>query len=44
MITTTPALFQALASIPVLAGTNLAAQTLIAAEGTVCDFADGGRH
>jgi CRP/FNR family cyclic AMP-dependent transcriptional regulator len=39
MITTTPALFQALASTPVLAGTDLAAQTLVAQEGTVRDFA-----
>jgi CRP/FNR family cyclic AMP-dependent transcriptional regulator len=39
MITSTPALFNALASIPVLAGTTLAAQTLLAEEGTVRDFA-----
>src|SRR5271155_4282526 len=41
MITTTPALFKALASVPVLAATNLAAQTLVAEEGTVRDFAAG---
>jgi CRP-like cAMP-binding protein len=41
MITSTPALFNALASIPVLAGTNLAAQTLLAQEGLVHDFAPG---
>ncbi len=41
MITTTPELFRALAKIPVLAGTNVAAQTLIAEEGTVRDFAAG---
>jgi len=38
MIASTPALFNALASIPVLAGTNLAAQTLLAQEGLVQDF------
>jgi CRP-like cAMP-binding protein len=41
MITTTPALFNALAAIPVLAGTTLAAQTLLAQEGLVHDFAPG---
>jgi CRP-like cAMP-binding protein len=41
MITSTPALFNALAAIPVLAGTNLAAQTLLAQEGFVSDFAPG---
>jgi CRP-like cAMP-binding protein len=41
MITSTPALFNALASIPVLAGTNLAAQTLLAREGLVHEFAPG---
>ncbi|MCE0522218.1 MAG: cyclic nucleotide-binding domain-containing protein [Methylacidiphilales bacterium] len=41
MITTTPALFNALAAIPVLAGTDLAAQTLLAQEGLVHDFAPG---
>jgi len=41
MIATTPELFLALASTPVLTGTNLAAQTLIAGEGTVRDFAAG---
>jgi CRP/FNR family cyclic AMP-dependent transcriptional regulator len=38
MIATTPALFQALASIHVVAGTNLAAQTLLAQEGIVHNF------
>ena len=41
MIISTPALFNALAAIPVLAGTNLAAQTLLAREGIVYDFAPG---
>jgi len=41
MIASTPALFQALASIPVLGGTTLAAQTLLANEGAVLDFAPG---
>jgi CRP-like cAMP-binding protein len=41
MITSTPALFNALASMPVLAGTNLPAQTLLAREGLVHDFAPG---
>jgi CRP/FNR family transcriptional regulator, cyclic AMP receptor protein len=38
MITSTPALFNALTAIPVLAGTSLAAQTLLAQEGIVHDF------
>jgi len=41
MITSIPELFNALASIHVLAGTNLAARTLLAKEGTVHDFASG---
>jgi CRP-like cAMP-binding protein len=41
MITSTPALFNALAAIPVLGGTSLAAQTLLAGEGKVRDFAPG---
>ena len=41
MITTTPALFKALSAIPVLAGTNLAALSLLAREGIVHDFAAG---
>jgi CRP/FNR family transcriptional regulator, cyclic AMP receptor protein len=41
MITTTPALFNALAAIPMLAGTSAAAQTLLAQEGKVHDFAAG---
>jgi CRP-like cAMP-binding protein len=41
MILSTPALFNALAAIPVLAGTNPAAQTLLAREGIVHDFAPG---
>ena len=41
MIMSTPALFHALASVPVLAGTNLAAQTLLAQEGLVRDFSPG---
>ena len=41
MITTTPALFDALANIPVLGGTSSAAQHLLACEGTVHDFAPG---
>jgi CRP-like cAMP-binding protein len=38
VITTTPALFDALASIPVLAGTTPEAQKLLAEEGVVHDF------
>lgn len=38
MIVTTPALFKALASIPVLAGTTIGAQTLIAEEGNVREY------
>ena len=41
MITSTPALFDALRSIPVLAGTDSAAQTLLAREGIVHDFEPG---
>ncbi len=41
MIASTPALFQALASIPVLAGTSHEAQTLIANEGIVRIFSAG---
>jgi len=41
MITSTPTLFDALASIPVLTGINPAAQTLLAEEGIVRDFAPG---
>jgi CRP-like cAMP-binding protein len=41
MITTTPELFNALASTHVLTGTDLAARTLIAEEGTAHDFAAG---
>jgi CRP-like cAMP-binding protein len=41
MITSTPELFQALATTPVLVGTDSDAQHLIAAEGTVRDFAAG---
>jgi CRP/FNR family cyclic AMP-dependent transcriptional regulator len=41
MITSTPALFEALAAIPVLAGTDSAAQMLLAREGIVHDFAPG---
>jgi CRP/FNR family cyclic AMP-dependent transcriptional regulator len=41
MIKSTPALFNALASIPVLAGIGLPAQTLLAQEGLVHDFAPG---
>ncbi|HEX4139764.1 MAG TPA: cyclic nucleotide-binding domain-containing protein [Candidatus Methylacidiphilales bacterium] len=41
MITTTPELFHALATTPVLTGTSLYAQNLIAEEGTVRDFAAG---
>jgi CRP/FNR family cyclic AMP-dependent transcriptional regulator len=41
MITTNPALFNALASIPVLTGINAAAQTLLAGEGGVHDFEPG---
>ena len=39
MITTTPELFHALATTPVLTGTNLQAQKLIAGEGRVREFA-----
>jgi len=38
MITSTPALLNALTAIPLLAGTSLAAQTLLAEEGVVRDF------
>ena len=38
MIITTPDLFHALATTPVLTGTNLRAQTMIAEEGKVRDF------
>jgi len=41
MITSTPALFNALASIPVLTGLNLSAQTLLAEEGIVRNFDPG---
>ena len=41
MISTTPELFHPLASTPVLTGTNLAAQMLIAEEGMVRDFSPG---
>ena len=41
MIASTPALFNALASIPLLGGTTLPAQTLLAHEGLVHDFAPG---
>jgi CRP/FNR family cyclic AMP-dependent transcriptional regulator len=41
MITSTPALFNALAAIPVLTGITPAAQTLLAEEGIVHDFAPG---
>lgn len=41
MITSTPALFNALASIPVLAGIGPAAQGLLAHEGIVHEFAEG---
>ncbi len=41
MITTNPDLFHALATTPVLTGTNLRAQTLVAEEGVVRDFAAG---
>jgi CRP-like cAMP-binding protein len=41
MITTTPDLFRALAATPVLAGTDFAAQALIAGEGLVRDFTAG---
>jgi len=41
MIATTPALFNALASIPVLTGINPAAQTLLAEQGIVHDFPAG---
>jgi len=41
MIASTPALFNALASIPVLTGIDLPALTLLAREGIVHDFAPG---
>jgi CRP/FNR family cyclic AMP-dependent transcriptional regulator len=41
MITSTPALFNALAAIPVLTGIDLPAQTLLAREGLVHDFPAG---
>jgi CRP/FNR family cyclic AMP-dependent transcriptional regulator len=41
MISTTPALFNALAAIPVLTGINAPAQTLLATEGSVHDFETG---
>jgi len=41
MIATTPALFNALAAIPVLTGINTPAQTLLAQEGIVHDFLSG---
>jgi CRP-like cAMP-binding protein len=41
MISSTPALFNALASIPVLAGIDLPALTLLAQEGIVHDFLPG---
>jgi CRP-like cAMP-binding protein len=41
MITNVPALFNALASIPVLTGITAQAQTLLAEEGIVHDFANG---
>ncbi len=41
MITSTPALFNALAAIPVLAGTNQDAKMLLAKEGLVRDFEPG---
>jgi CRP-like cAMP-binding protein len=41
MIASIPALFEALASTPVLAGTNLAARTLLADEGAVRNFSAG---
>src|SRR5476651_66039 len=41
MIASTPSLFNALAAIPVLTGINLSAQTLLAQEGLVHDFAPG---
>jgi CRP/FNR family cyclic AMP-dependent transcriptional regulator len=41
MITSTPALFNTLAAIPVLTGINLSAQTLLAHEGLVHDFGAG---
>jgi CRP/FNR family cyclic AMP-dependent transcriptional regulator len=41
MITSTPALFNALAAVPVLTGIDLPAQTLLAREGIVHDFAPG---
>ena len=41
MIATTPDLFHALATTPVLTGTNLQAQTMIANEGNVRDFEAG---
>ncbi len=41
MIKSTPALFNALAAIPVLTGINVPAQTLLAEEGAVHDFVVG---
>jgi CRP/FNR family cyclic AMP-dependent transcriptional regulator len=41
VITSTPALFDALTAIPVLTGIDRAAQTLLAQEGLVHDFAAG---
>jgi len=41
MIASTPALFNALAAIPVLTGIDLPAQTLLAREGIVHDFVPG---
>lgn len=41
VITSTPELFSALANIPVLTGINFSAQTLLAQEGLVHDFATG---
>ena len=41
MIVSTPALFDILARVPVLAGTSEAAQHLIADEGVVCGFSEG---
>ena len=41
MIASTPTLFKALASIPVLAGTTHAAQTLLASEGTILELPPG---
>ncbi len=41
MITTTPAIFEALAAVPVLAGTDHQTRQLLAEESRVRDFADG---